>query len=64
MDPGPLIAVNVVLLYTLLGPIVLFGVYVFFDVLTKTAKRKAVLDKKTDHSLMSFENVVSYLNRN
>lgn len=31
MSPSALIAVDVFLLYTLLGPLVLFGVYVLFD---------------------------------
>jgi len=31
MGPGPLIAIDVLLLYLLLGPLVLFGIYVFFD---------------------------------
>ncbi len=33
MGPGPLIAIDVILLYTILGPVVLFAVYVFFDTL-------------------------------
>jgi hypothetical protein len=31
MSPSALIAVDVILLYTLLGPLVLFAVYVLFD---------------------------------
>jgi hypothetical protein len=31
MAPSALIAIDVFLLYTLLGPVVLFGVYVLFD---------------------------------
>ena len=34
MGPGPLIAIDVILLYTILGPLVLLALYVLFDVLT------------------------------
>lgn len=44
MGPGPLIAIDVVLLYTILGPLVLFGIYVLFDVLSGTG---SAVSKKT-----------------
>ncbi|MCG8638769.1 MAG: hypothetical protein MI862_03490 [Desulfobacterales bacterium] len=31
MGPGPLIAIDVILLYLILGPLVLFAIYLFFD---------------------------------
>ena len=37
MRPGPLIAIYVVLLYTFLAPLVLFGIYVLFDTLGRSA---------------------------
>jgi len=40
VGPGPLIAIDVVLLYTILGPLVLFGIYVLFDSLDQTGKTK------------------------
>jgi len=40
MGPGPLIAIDVVLLYSLLGPLVLFGIFVFFDTLEGTAGKR------------------------
>lgn len=33
MGPGPLIAIDVISLYALLGPLVLLGIYVLFDAL-------------------------------
>jgi hypothetical protein len=33
MGPGPLIAIDVVLLYTIFGPLILLAVYVLFDFL-------------------------------
>lgn len=33
MSAGPLIAINVLLLYTVLGPMVLLGIYTLFDFL-------------------------------
>lgn len=33
MGAGPLIAMNVLLLYTVLGPMVLLGIYTLFDFL-------------------------------
>lgn len=35
VNPGFLIAVDVTLLYIILGPLLLFGVYVLFDRLAK-----------------------------
>ena len=38
LGPGPLIAINVVLLYIFFGPLVLFAVYVLFDSLYKSGR--------------------------
>nr|WP_319493591.1 hypothetical protein [uncultured Desulfobacter sp.] len=37
MSAGPLIAINVLLLYTILGPMVLLGIYTLFDFLGEQA---------------------------
>jgi len=36
LGPGPLIAVDVFFLYTILGPLILFAIYVLFDSLNKS----------------------------
>jgi hypothetical protein len=36
MDPGHLIAIYVLLLYTFLAPLVLFGIFVLFDVIGRS----------------------------
>ena len=61
MGPGPLIAIDVLLLYLLLGPLVLFGIYVFFDGLgaqTVSHLQKSKSQKPpalwTDHDVRSF----------
>ncbi len=46
MGPGPLIAIDIILLYSLLGPLVLFGIYVFFDTLERTVEQKVTQKKK------------------
>lgn len=38
MGTGPLIAVDVMLLYVILGPVVLLGIYVLFDSLDPAGK--------------------------
>ena len=39
MSPGFVIAINVILLYLLLGPPVLFGIYLLFDVIEKAGQK-------------------------
>lgn len=51
MDPGPLIAIDVIFLYALFGPLVLLGIYILFDSLgnapeTSGRSRQAPLEKK------------------
>ena len=61
MGPGPLIAIDVLLLYLILGPLVLFGIYVFFDGLgtqTESNLQKPKSEKApalwTDREVRSF----------
>jgi hypothetical protein len=63
-SPGLLIAAGVVILYTLVGPLVLFGIYTLFDSLThsedkKSSKVQASLDSK-DPALWSEEDLDRY----
>ena len=58
MGPGPLIAIYVVLLYAVLGPLVLFAIYVLFDGLEKlAAKPVAQKDTRKDPALWGWEDV-------
>ncbi len=63
LGPGPLIAINIVFLYTIIGPVVLFGTYVLFDVLIKTVMKKTTENKRIDPSLMNSEDVLYLLDR-
>ena len=67
MGPGPLIAIDVVLLYTILGPLVLFGIYVLFDSLNRPGKQgKNQQDKtlaKKDPALWTSEDVDVHMDR-
>ena len=38
LGPGPLIAIDVILLYAVMGPLVLFALYVLFDFLDQFNK--------------------------
>jgi len=63
-DPGVLIAVNVLLLYTLLGPVVLFAIYVLFDFMNKPAKSQAsATPQKKNPALWTREDIDAHLNR-
>lgn len=50
-NPGLLIAVDMILLYLVLGPVVLFGFYVFFDKLGQSQPQ--VSKKKKDIALLT-----------
>jgi hypothetical protein len=64
LGPGPLIAIDVVLLYTLFGPLVLFAIYVLFDSLYKSGSSgKKQQDKKKDPALWTKEDIDGYINR-
>lgn len=63
-DPGTLIAVSVVLLYAVLGPVVLLGVYVLFDHLAGKAEKKPVPPKHQQNAaLWTPKEVLSFLDR-
>lgn len=60
MGPGPLIAIDVILLYTLLGPVVLFGVYVLFDAIERSGQQGKTSQQakgKKDPALWTLEDV-------
>ena len=56
MGPGPLIAIGVILLYSILGPLVLLLIYVLFDQLSKPDEVGRIKIKK-DPALWSFEEI-------
>lgn len=58
MGPGPLIAIDVILLYTILGPLVLFGIYVLLDSLAVTGSQ--VTKKQKDPALWTHEDLNAY----
>ena len=63
MGPGPLIAIDVVLLYTILGPLVLFGIYVLFDSLDAMGNTKQMGAVQKDPALWTGEDLeTAYLN--
>ncbi len=63
-DPGTLIAVSVILLYTLLGPVVLFAVYVLFDHMNRKQDNQTVLpDHKKNTALWTREEVNAFLDQ-
>lgn len=65
MGPGPLIAIDVILLYTLLGPLVLFAVYVAFDFLSQTGgKQPDETTQKKDPALWTGVDISDYFSRN
>ena len=54
---GPLIAIDVLLLYIILGPVVLLGIYVLFDSLDPTGKTKTDASPEKDPALWTSEDV-------
>jgi len=64
MGPGPLIAIDVVLLYTILGPLVIFSIYVLFDSLYGSGRKQPVgAVEKKDPALWTHEDIDTYLNQ-
>ena len=73
LGPGPLIAIDVFFLYTILGPLVLFAIYGLFDFLAQfnndqfnnmgqnhsagTGKTQGTLTDKKDSALLSDEDI-------
>ena len=65
MGPGVLIAIDVILLYAVLGPLVLFGIYTLFDALIKsdgTGDRRPDREPE-DPSLWSPEDIDAYFDK-
>lgn len=68
MDAGHLIAIQVTLLYCILGPLVLFAIYVLFDSLARTddknnIQNKALLTQPTACALLTDEEINAQLQR-
>ena len=67
MDPGHLIAVNVTLLYTIFGPLVLCAIYVLFDMLSMSKnpedQRLDAAADKEDPALWTEEDIDAYMRR-
>ena len=76
LGPGPLIAIDVILLYAVMGPLVLFAIYVLFDYLGQGNKDQFDQSKqgagpgiipgtktdKKDLALLSNEDVEALIN--
>ena len=65
-DPGHLIATYFLLLYTILGPLVLFAIYVLFDSLAKSGRpdiRQALVQDKDEPALWTCEDINDHLDR-
>jgi len=54
---GPLIAIDVMLLYLILGPVVLLGIYVLFDSLESTGTTKKDASAEKDPALWTSEEI-------
>lgn len=66
-SPSLLIAVGVIALYSLIGPLVLFGIYTLFDALTlgkekNEPKTNTSLDKK-DPALWTDQDIKIYFSK-
>lgn len=57
MGTGPLIAVDVMLLYFILGPVVLFGIYVLFDSLEPTGTINKDTSAEKDPALWTSQEI-------
>ncbi len=63
-DPGTLIAVSLLLLYSLLGPVVLLAVYVLFDFLNQQSNKTDTPSiNKKDPALWTKKEVETHLSR-
>ena len=64
MGPGPLIAIDVILLYAILGPLVLFAIYTAFDYLSQPGREQFdKIIKKKDPALWTSTDINNYTNR-
>lgn len=57
-NPGLLIAVDMILLYVILGPLVILGFYIVFDNLGKSDKK--LLKKSKDSALLTSKELQCY----
>jgi hypothetical protein len=64
-DPGTLIATSFMLLYSILGPLVLFAIYVLFDSLSKDGRSNDTPQAagKNDPALWTSEDINAHMNR-
>ena len=62
-DPGHLIATNFLIMYTILGPLVLFAIYVLFDSLSKSSKPQDKNIAQKDPALWTSQDINAYMNR-
>ena len=68
MDPGHLIATYVLLLYTFLAPLVLFGIYVLFDLLGRSSSKDipaqtALSSKEKDPAVWTDQDIAEFRNQ-
>jgi hypothetical protein len=62
MGPGPLIAIDVIVLYTFFGPGVLFAVFVVFDVISwKNGPGPGTPRTQKDPALWSVQDIDAFL---
>ena len=57
MGTGQMIAIDVMLLYIIFGPVVLLGIYVLFDSIDPTGKTKTDASPEKDPALWTSEDV-------
>lgn len=66
-DPGHLIATYFLLLYTILGPLVLFAIYVLFDTLAASSevnsRQQDIPANKKEPALWTKEDIDGHLHR-
>ena len=67
LDPGHLIAIDVVLLYTILGPLVLLAIYTVFDSLlpsgNSSLNQQNTTTGKNDPALWTGEEIDAHMSR-
>ena len=57
MGTGQMIAIDVMLLYIIFGPVVLLGIYVLFDSIDPTGKTKKDVSPEKDPALWTKEEI-------
>ena len=60
-DPGHLIATSFLIMYTILGPLVLFAIYVLFDSLSKSTKPHDQNISPKDPALWTGDDITTHL---